>query len=92
MKYFFLFLIFLLIASCGQDKENEHYDAIDITLTEANHPHGYGEKDCFYCHIKGNIHQVSTTNISLRETALRRVEEDGINSCSECHGQNGVSN
>ena len=58
-KIFFLIWIIFFINSCGQDRMYEDYEYVvlsDLRLTEENHPHGWGYKDCFYCHVKANIH------------------------------------
>ena len=94
MKQSLLYLgALLLLASCGTERQYEVYDKIqkeaDITLTEANHPHGWKQSQCFMCHVKVNIHQANRINSPVLEIARDLVEQDGIQTCNLCHGENG---
>ena len=88
-----LFLATFITLSCGQDRAKEEYSlqtSGDLLLTTNNHPHGYGEGNCFYCHNGSNIHRDNNLGTNLVDLANSLVERDGIASCSLCHGTNGV--
>ncbi|HLE00250.1 MAG TPA: hypothetical protein VJB59_08325 [Bdellovibrionota bacterium] len=89
-----LFTLFWL-AGCSIDRQYERYPNLtkleDITLTEDNHPHGYGRSDCFSCHVSVNIHRVDYVQSGLLNTAQRLTETYGIDSCRGCHQSNGVA-
>ena len=90
----FTMMMLLFLSSCGQDPLHEHYpiyDVADLQLTEANHPHGYGQSDCFFCHIPVNIHSDDTLGTGNIELARQLTQSQGTRSCSTCHGNNGVT-
>lgn len=92
-KTAFLPFICGLVLGCGDNNRYEDYhfqSAGDIVLTEQNHPHGYGKSECFYCHVKVNIHQKDRLGNSAVGLARQLVEQSGISSCSGCHGKNGL--
>lgn len=83
----------LLVSSCGQRKQSENYNfktTNDLLLNENNHPHGYNESDCFYCHNVANIHQENNLGTNLLDLAKSLVDKHGSSSCKLCHGTNGV--
>lgn len=93
-----LVLIVLILgalnSACGQSDSTENYgitQASQLTLTAQNHPHGFGQTECFNCHVETNIHQID--HVGSNQTALARqmVQQSGISICYACHGQNGVS-
>jgi len=59
-----------------------------VTLEE--HPTGWGLEDCEECHAIFQLHRLGCTEdvdlVGVREI----VEEDGLDSCGVCHGDNGV--
>lgn len=62
-----------------------------LEVTEAEHPDGWGRSDCGTCHVQAALHRFSCTDeVDLAELRAR-VEEDGDDSCVECHGENGVA-
>jgi len=95
MKRFSLFL-FLICAACGNDRQYEFYDTLygandaGLTLTQSNHAHGWKQSRCFMCHVKANIHQVDRIGSPVFDLAKELVEQQGIQSCSTCHGENGL--
>ncbi len=93
MKRYFIFLLFVFVWGCGVQRETENYDLrsdTDLTLTAQNHPHGFQKRECFYCHVKANIHQVARYSSSFDLEYVRSlVEENGISVCRSCHGANG---
>ena len=89
----YLFLLLFLFLGCGVQREYENYDFksdSDLTLTAQNHPHGFRKTECFYCHVRANIHQVARYNSSFDLEYVRSlVEQNGISICRDCHGTNG---
>lgn len=78
---------------CSVTRQLEHYPlatSSDIILTAENHPHGYGHSQCFLCHLPNNIHQEDRLHLPSFGLARDLVSQDGIASCSGCHGGNGV--
>ena len=92
MKQYGIFVMMLCLGyvGCDASREYEYYRDTNLTLTETNHPHGFKETQCFYCHVKENIHQVDRYGNSLFGSAKDMVEGEGLASCSVCHGNNGV--
>lgn len=89
-----LMLIILLLSSCGKEKRQfEVYQIAqpaDILLSVENHPHGYGESQCFECHVVDNIHRDNQTGSSTLDLARELTRTQGISSCQTCHGGNGL--
>lgn len=94
-----LFLaVSMTIASCGSynDISGENYGDIaagdsGITLTQAEHPVGWGKANCFECHMTENMHQTDRTGTGLNLQAIQDLtREQGLASCPICHGTNGV--
>ena len=83
----------LTFVSCGQGSNGENYSNIksipDIVLTTGNHPHGFQQTQCFYCHVKQNIHQVDRIGSGELPTAIALTDSLGISACKACHGANG---
>ena len=71
----------LAFVSCGQGPSGENYSNIkslpDIVLTISNHPHGYQQTQCFYCHVKQNIHQTDTLGSGELPTAIALTNSSG---------------
>jgi len=87
-------LLGLLLAGCDQDPcargsmlESEG----GLVLTEAEHPSGWGLTTCTDCHALASLHRVGCTAGVDLDAVTTKVEEDGLSSCAECHGDNGVA-
>jgi hypothetical protein len=86
----------ILMTACSQPPQYEYYPNLvstaDLALTQPTHPHGWARVECFSCHNIANIHQVD--RIGVPETFLQKAQQDsenqGVVSCSQCHGYNGV--
>lgn len=95
MKY--LLIILFLGIGCGEATldEGEDYGNLlespeGLVLTEEEHTAGWGHAECDTCHNLDNIHLVNRTDISLDIEAIHdQALEEGISSCSSCHGSNG---
>ncbi len=98
MKKVLLILFLLGLAGCGsgndaQDLGNVFDSPEGLVLTRQEHPDGWGRSDCFGCHPLNAIHQENRTGqgeLPL-EDIQKLVEEDGLNACPICHGDNGVT-
>lgn len=93
-----LLAVSIAIASCGSYEtiSGEDYGDIaagdsGITLTQAEHPVGWGKAECFECHMTENMHQTDRTGTGLNLQAIQDMtREQGLLSCPTCHGTNGV--
>ncbi len=87
-----LILIFAGLLHCAEKRQYEEYKIKskgDLILTKDNHPHGFRQADCFYCHNQQNIHQDDTLNTGLIELAREISTEGSTSKCYSCHGDNG---
>jgi hypothetical protein len=91
----------LALAGCGSDSRpmSENYGNLlsspaGLVLVQEEHPSGWTRPDCFACHDVNNIHQVNRTGLpnDVADLAGVRtiVNNQGLSSCSLCHGDNGV--
>ncbi|HBQ22021.1 MAG: hypothetical protein A2Z91_01520 [Deltaproteobacteria bacterium GWA2_38_16] len=91
-KYMLVMGMMVVWLGCGVERKYEDYHLPpdwDLTLTQQNHPHGFRQTKCFYCHIKANIHEVDRIGHALFPSAKPTVDAQGESSCSTCHGTNG---
>src|SRR5262245_33452909 len=90
-----------LLAACGSDagRQSENYGDLlaspgGLVVLEEEHPTGWMRPDCFGCHPAGNIHQVNRTDLSDEDLDLDGIRDivrnQGEESCTMCHGSNGV--
>ena len=95
-----LFLL-VVLAACGSEAgpQSENYGNIlnspdGLVLVESEHPTGWTRPDCFGCHNVNNIHTVNRTGLpdDVADLAGVRaiVQNQGLASCTQCHGDNGV--
>ena len=98
MKKVLFILSVFLFAACGdanipdgEDHGNIAAGDLGVVLTQTEHPLGWGEADCFLCHMTDNIHRTDRTGTGVNLEAVRSlVEEQGLASCADCHGTNGL--
>ena len=96
----FLFRILMVgvliqvILTCANTDDGEYYPSIydtGLILTESNHIGGYGRSDCFFCKNINKIHVTDNSGGSVDVAAIReQTIQEGVSSCIECHGGNGV--
>jgi len=67
------------------DGPNMLESAGGLTVTQAEHPTGWGEPTCSDCHAYSAIHRNECVAIVDPEP----IEEEGDASCVACHGGNG---
>lgn len=87
-------LLVSLLGACGQSDSTENYgitQASQLTLSAQNHPHGFGQTECFSCHVETNIHQIDRVGSNQTALARQMVQQSGISICYACHGRNGVT-
>jgi hypothetical protein len=94
-------LILATLAGCGKgaDPQSENYGNLlaspgGLVVLEEEHPSGWGRPDCLGCHNVNNIHQVNRTGLPDEQADLPGVREivqnQGVASCVQCHGPNGL--
>jgi len=74
-------------ASDGEDFGNVLNGTSGMILTQAEHPIGWGQNDCFMCHYIENIHREDrdgTGAIDI-EIVRERAETEGLAGCVRCH-------
>lgn len=85
-------MILLWLLGCSVDPCDEVIDLsetpLGLDLTEEEHP-GWGNAECFQCHQAWRIH----ANSCVDGVDISGIDPDvdDTRSCSECHGENGVS-
>lgn len=92
------FCFALFFAACaedndivGEDHGNIAAGEMGLVLTQEEHEIGWEKSTCFDCHNIENIHQTDRTGTGLNLTAIRDITRDeGLSSCPDCHGTNGV--
>ena len=95
-------VLLLFTAACGSTGEvtSENYGNLlaspeALVLVQEEHPTGWGRPECFGCHHVLNIHTVNRTGLPDAEINLAGVQalvrNQGLASCPQCHGNNGVS-
>lgn len=80
------------LAGCGSECPDGDLTTTSggLSLTEAEHPDGWGNPDCVSCHALAALHRTSCAeDVNLAEVR-DIVATDGVASCSACHGDNGV--
>ena len=94
LRNLILYFSLIIVVSCNDEPKGENYQlksSDDLILTADNHPHGFTYQNCFYCHVKANIHQEDRLGTNLLELARELTAVQGLGSCQMCHGGNGVS-
>lgn len=95
-------VLLLVAAGCGSDGgvTSENYGNLlaspdGLVLVQQEHPTGWTRPDCFACHEVRNIHTVNRTGLPDDVVDLPGVraivQNEGVGSCSLCHGNNGVT-
>lgn len=87
-----LCLLFVsMLAGCPSCPEVSILDGEGgLELVEDEHPDGWGQADCRACHQLKAIHRRGCTE-GVNLAAVRElVAAEGLDVCSDCHGNNGV--
>jgi hypothetical protein len=95
--------LFLLVVATGCGSTggvtSENYGNLlaspqGLILVQEEHPTGWGRAECFGCHEIFNIHTINRTGLPDAEVDLPGVRaivfNQGLASCPQCHGNNGV--
>ncbi len=88
-----LVLALHLLLGCGQDPcpDGSMLDGEQgLVVTAAEHGGAYGVADCDACHARVTLHRTGCTPDVDLEAIQDMVDADGLESCSVCHGDNGV--
>lgn len=89
----FFLLPLLLLTGCGEDP-CPYGSLLDseagLALTEEEHPTGWGQGDCWSCHVQATLHR-SGCSPDVDLAAIRAEVERHPRSCADCHGSNGVA-
>lgn len=83
----------LLLWACDEDPcpRGSMLDSVGgLTVTEIEHPTGWGLDGCDDCHALTQIHRLGCTEEVDLVEVRDEVELDGLESCASCHGDNGV--
>ncbi len=87
----------LLFSACEGERGSEFYgdllsSPLGLTLAQSEHETGWGRSDCYSCHATENFHipRPERRDTYDMEAIQQQVEEEGLSSCSSCHGNNGV--
>lgn len=81
-----------LLASCAADPcpDGSMLDREGgLLLTEARHPTGWGQAECASCHALPQLHRQGCTPEVDMQAVRAIVDEEGLDSCASCHGDNG---
>jgi hypothetical protein len=88
-------LSLLLLAACGAEPDpcDGRRDLLlseaGLTLTEAEHPAGWGRTACAQCHPAWTVHQADCLQgVVVDLEAIEALEPED---CGACHGDNGVA-
>ena len=93
--------VLLVVAACGSDGgvTSENYGNLlaspaGLVVIQDEHPTGWGRPECFACHEIRNMHTVNRTGLSDDAVDLAGIQatigNQGVASCQQCHGTNGV--
>lgn len=86
--------ILFLVAGCGPVEPCEGGDMLDgpagLELAEEEHAIGWGQADCWQCHVESSLHRVGCTAGVDLDAVQDEVRALGLESCGSCHGDNGV--
>ena len=61
-----------------------------LALTESEHPTGWGQAECFQCHVTATLHESACGGEGVDLAEVRaRVDPEDPTTCVPCHGDNG---
>jgi hypothetical protein len=83
----------VLLTACGDDPcpRGSMLDSVEgLELTQEEHPTGWGLDCCSECHATAVLHRIGCTPDMDLDAIRGLVADDGLDSCADCHGDNGV--
>ena len=84
----------LLLTACGEDP-CPYGSLLDTpagyTLVAEEHPTGWAQADCWSCHAKGALHRGGCSPDVDLDAIRAEVDDQGLDACAACHGDNGVT-
>jgi hypothetical protein len=86
--------LLLVLTGCNPNSTRDREDYGVITNTQitdrAQHPAGWGRRDCLLCHNVSNIHRRPGAPVD-GDSIAQMARDNGPGICLICHGTNGVS-
>jgi hypothetical protein len=85
--------LLLLLLGCGQDPcpDGSMIDGDEgLVVTQEEHGAAWAEPQCDACHAFGTLHRTGCTPDVDLEAIQAQVQDQGLESCAVCHGDNGV--
>lgn len=85
-------ILLLLLLGCGGECPGGDMISSEggLSVTESEHPTGWGNPDCTDCHALAALHRASCAEGVDLEGVREIVAADGVAACAQCHGDNGV--
>lgn len=62
-----------------------------LVVVESEHPDGWGRAECQSCHALDALHRRACTPSVDMEALREEIDAAGYETCTDCHGDNGVS-
>lgn len=86
-------LLAALTAGCGTecDRGDMLASPEGLLVTADEHPDGWGRTECDECHALEVVHRSSCTEGVDLAAVRARVDDEGLESCAGCHGDNGAA-
>jgi hypothetical protein len=92
LRCLFLIGILLQLAACDVCPETAMTEGAEgLVITAAEHPDGWGQDECWSCHAYEALHRRGCSEGVDLELVREQVEDERLDSCSDCHGDNGVT-
>lgn len=83
-------ILALALAGCGDPcPEVAMIDGPEgLVIIEEEHPDGWGHHECTTCHALEALHRRGCTDGVDLAMVREQVEDEGLEACSVCHGEN----
>ena len=82
----------VLLAACDVCPEVPMTEGAEgLVITPDEHPDGWGEHECWACHASEALHRRGCSGGVDLVMVREQVDDEGLDSCSDCHGDNGVA-
>ncbi len=81
----------LTLSACDGCPEVAMIDGPEgLVIIEEEHPDGWGLEECTTCHAMGALHRRGCSPGVDLQMVRDQVDEEGLDVCWTCHGDNGV--
>ncbi len=82
----------LALSACDPCPEVAMIDGDEgLVVTPEEHPDGWGQDECWACHAREALHRRGCSGGVDLVMVREQVDEEDLDSCSDCHGDNGVA-